>query len=126
VGPDEYKEFLSLGHGDIFDLDLDRWAAAAAALMGLRLRMAGLGLMMGLGLRLALAPGPEPEPAPAAGGQLDRLHCAGLLQQGWDGAPGQPPPLTPRPPARPPARPGALTCRGACPPSTCATSSTTT
>ena len=23
VTPDEYKEFLSLGHGDIFNLDLD-------------------------------------------------------------------------------------------------------
>jgi 15-cis-phytoene desaturase len=27
VSPEEYKEFLSLGHGDIFDLDLDRCGA---------------------------------------------------------------------------------------------------
>ena len=25
VSPEEYKEFLGLGHGDVFDLDPDRW-----------------------------------------------------------------------------------------------------
>lgn len=25
VQPEEYKEFLALGHGDIFDIDLDRY-----------------------------------------------------------------------------------------------------
>jgi hypothetical protein len=26
VAEAEYKEFLGLGHGEIFDLDIDRWA----------------------------------------------------------------------------------------------------
>ena len=25
VTSDEYREFLALGHGEIFDLELDRW-----------------------------------------------------------------------------------------------------
>ena len=28
VSPEEYKEFLGLGHGDVFDLDPDRFATA--------------------------------------------------------------------------------------------------
>lgn len=27
VSPEEYKEFLGLGHGDVFDLDPDRYHA---------------------------------------------------------------------------------------------------
>jgi 15-cis-phytoene desaturase len=30
VGPDEYKEFLALGHGEIFALDLNRWVEVKA------------------------------------------------------------------------------------------------
>lgn len=34
VDKEEYKEFLNLGHGEIFSLDLDRWAGGGRGLCG--------------------------------------------------------------------------------------------
>ncbi len=74
VTPEEYKEFLSLGHGDIFSLDTDRvvdppWRCAA--------QRSGTRLVCGAGRGGAR--------------QWAALRCAAL---GWDGM-GHPPATTP-------------------------------
>jgi hypothetical protein len=90
VGPEEYQEFLRLGHGEVFLLDLERCGAARAARQG-RLHSGGPCPVQG-----SAWPKPTPSSAPQLRGYIEQPAAAAA----------SPPPASPAAPRRPapPAR----------------------